>query len=454
MKSPLRPTLVRRVVLALVLAFVLAWLAVTGYFLLKTYWGMKTDPGLLQIGRVLKEELARIERDERAVAAIESTARQYNSLRRQDPDMIGDLLFQLRDLAGRELYSSAEVHGQSLEGASDRVVDVRLHGHPYWLYQGSSERWRVWIAEPSVGSSWFVANIEGFLGAPFLVAFPFLLLPVWFAVSRGLKPLRALGDRIAQRHAGDLSPLGLAPRYAELAPLVAALDALLDQLRARVQRERAFVQDAAHELRTPLAVISAQAHVLARSSDPGERELAAGHLQQSVARTSHVVAQLLDLATIDAQPVLRASKADVAELARSMIAQAADAAASRGIRLSLDAQDAIPACLSVPLFDTVLRNLLDNAIKYADAGSEVAVGLREGGGVLTLAVADRGPGIPPGERDLVFQRFYRGAGATARGAGLGLPIVREACRRMGGEISLRANPDAPGCLFEVTLPAG
>lgn len=451
MSTLFRPTLVRRIVASLLLAFALAWCAVAVYTYLGFRAGLQTNAGLQQLGRGLLDALSDIDRHELAANAAQVTARQFNAARRQGGELPGDLLFQLRTSDGREIFASPEITGAVLHGQPEHVVDATLNGQAYWLFAGQSGRWQLWVAEPQVGTQWVLRWVFDSLALPFLVAFPFVLIPVWIAAARGLGPLRSLGRSIAQRRTGDLSPLGVAPRYAELTPLVTALDAMLLQLRGTVARERSFVHDAAHELRTPLAVISAQAHVVSRTVDPHEREQATLNLQQAVARGSHLVQQLLELATLDGAANAPAQVVDVADLTRQHLAQAMSPATGANVELILEAPDSLTLALPVNLYESVLRNLLDNAVKYAGGAGEVTLTLVLLDGALRLMVADRGPGIPANEHALVFERFYRRTDASASGTGLGLAIVRQACLRIGGSIALH-DCGGGGCLFVATMP--
>lgn len=452
MKRLLRPTLVRRIVSALLIAFVLAWCAVAAHTYLGFRARLQSNTGLQQAGRGLSNALADIRRDDLAASAVQITAQQLNATRRHGGQLPGDLLFQLRSAQGRVLFTSPEIGDASLRGKSDHVVDISLNGQAYWLFAGHPGPWQLWMAEPQVSTQWVLRWVFDSLALPFLVAFPFALIPVWVAAARGLGPLRSLGRAIAQRRTGDLSPLGFAPRYAELAPLVTALDAMLLQLRGTVARERSFVHDAAHELRTPLAVISAQAHVMSRTVDPHEREQATLNLQQAVARGSHLVQQLLELATLDGAANAPAQVVDVADLTRQHLAQAMSHATGQNVELILEAPDSLTLALPVNLYESVLRNLLDNAVKYAGGAGEVTLTLVLLDGALQLTVADRGPGIPASEHALVFERFYRGTDAPASGTGLGLAIVRQACLRVGGSIALHDRRSG-GCSFVATMPA-
>ena len=453
MKGLLRRTLVRRVVAALLLAIGLAWIAVAAYMYADVRVSMRPNSGLHMVGRALHTALLNMDSGDLAGAVVRANGEVFNSLRLQSGTLPGSLLYQLRDSQGVLVYASPELADLLLEGEADQVVERSILGTDYWLYRGQSMHWTLWIAEPRVKTPLILGWIGKSLAMPFLIALPFLLIPVWIAVTQGLKPLRELAARIAKRSPHDLSPLGVAPRHAELAPLVGAMEGLLAQLRSSAQRERAFVHDAAHELRTPLGVISAQAYVLMRSTQAVDQQQAAHHLQHAINRAAHLVQQLLELASLDVTRQHAVQSCDVASVARSLLAQAALAASAKHIDLELDAPDQLLFGLDQQLLETVLRNLLDNAVKYVDPGGQVTVSLKRLRAQLLLSVADNGPGIAPTDRDRVFERFYRGSGAHEQtGTGLGLAIVQRACEQMGGSVLLDSNADGQGCQFRVTIP--
>jgi two-component system sensor histidine kinase QseC len=258
---------------------------------------------------------------------------------------------------------------------------------------------------------------------------------------------------VAVRDAADLSPLGVTARHAELKPLVASFDSLLAQLRAHVQRERAFVQDAAHELRTPMAAIAAQAHVLTHTPDEGDRREAGAALDHALERASHLSRQLLDLAALDDTHPRAAQPADLVVLTQNVLASAAPQALALGLELSLDAPERLPCVIDRVAFESVLQNLVDNALRYVPADGRVAVALREAEGRAWLSVADDGPGIPCDQRERAFERFWRGeAQADVAGSGLGLAIVRQAAGRLGGHVRIEDGIDGRGVAFVLSLP--
>ncbi len=451
------PTLVRRSVASVMAAFVLVWAVLLGYNYLKYKQAITYDPGMLKYGDAVLESLAGITDPSHAAAAVASTDHWTNIRRRQIGLLPGALMHELRDSAsGQVVYAASGLQGMDLpppqHNASPSLTDATVQGQPYRIYAGQDARWTLRILEPKRADADYLHYNGRYLVPYLLLAAPFVLLPVWLSVRNGLRPLQQLAQRIAQRSSDDLQPVGFGARHRELKPLEQSLDALLARLRQKVERERAFVQDAAHEIRTPLAVITAQAHVMARSQSAGERTEAQAHLEQAIARTSHLAQQLLDLAALDEaqRPVPR--DMDVAQWLRAALALAAPGAMAQQIELSLDAPDSLPARLDATALESAVHNLIDNAVRYARAGGSVAVGLRCEGGTLHLSVQDDGPGIALAERAKVFERFYRGVGHAATGSGLGLAIVRQAVRRMDGQVHLGEGLNGQGVGFFVSIP--
>lgn len=449
----LRPTLARRLVLTLLMAFGVIWIVLIAFY----YW---QETGQANIerdqrvrGDIVTAALAKADNAEQARAAIALYSELFNhGLRHAGAP--GYFLMQLEDRQGRRLFMSPEGGATSLRGIAGKVSDQLVNGQRYRVYRGETAKWTVLIGEPGLDGGWLLARLGSNLGMSMLISFPLVLLPVWFAVSRGLRPLRRLSDTIAARGPDDLSPLGCDAGYAELKPVAAALDHLLARLRSKIAREHAFVEDAAHELRTPMAVISAQVHVLEKADGPDERRVAGQHLEHAVARASHLVQQLLDLARIDSGATSSGAAAvDVAQLVRHEMAVAAPDAMASDIELSLEAPDALPYRLESHAFQSIVQNLLGNALRYVEHGGQVAVSLAAQDGVLVLAVADNGPGIAEHEQALVFERFYRVAGNDRSGSGLGLAIVAQAVKRLHGTVRLTAGIDGRGCTFIVELGA-
>ncbi|MBB3180623.1 ATP-binding protein [Variovorax sp. Sphag1AA] len=454
MKALFRRTIVQRVFLALLMAFVLVWAALLAYIYLEFRQALAVDQGLKRVGRALTAAMEDLGGDDDKVRIlINATATEYKMLRLSgNPE--GSLLLQL-DRGGDRLFASPALGSQVLSGEARQVVNQQINGIAYWVYRSEAGPWTLHMAEPEITGAWVLERNARRVLPYLLLAFPIVLLPIWFAVTLGLRPLRVLADRLARRGATDLSPIGLDPRYEELKPLVAALEDMLRQLRDQVARERAFVHDAAHELRTPMAVIAAQAHALTGAPNDDERNRAQTQLELAIARASHLTQQLLELASLDESAHAQRKRIDVTQLARQLLAQVAPRAMARGIDLDLEAPDSLVADIEVQAFQSILENLVDNAIQYARDGTRIAVTLRsDDEGALRLSVEDDGPGIGESERERVFERFHRGAGHESPGSGLGLAIVKQATHRNGGRVDLTAGLGQRGAGFHVWLPVG
>lgn len=450
-----QPTLARRVTLALLLAFALVWIVLLARQFYVDTDQDAIDANLQALGANLLASIAPIDNAGEARAVVASTATLINNAYRK-AGVPGAMLMELRAADGRRLFFSPEGGRGTLHGTPERVAGAAVNGQRFRVYLGQGARWTLLVASPQLDTAWILRSMAGGLTTDMLIAFPFVLLPIWFAVGRGLRPLRQLSASIADRGTDDLAPLGFDAKYAELRPLAAALDNLLDRLRERLAREQGFVQDAAHELRTPLAVISAQAHVLEMTREDAQRADAGRRMDGAIARASHLVEQLLTLARMDSRQVAEPGELDVAQLLRHELALLAPLAIARDIDLSLEAPDALPYRLDVHAFQSIVHNLVNNALAYLPVGGQVQVALRSHGRNLVLAVADDGPGIAPGERCLAFERFWRGSGHDVPGAGLGLAIVREAAARLGGGVTLADGICGRGCGFTVMVgaPAG
>ena len=450
MKNWLRPTLTRRVIGALILAVGLLAAMVLVQDQLDLRHQMAVDPGVRQLARQLGAGLNELDDPQEAAKLMAGYSRYVNRQRHRSDLLPGDLLLQLYDRSGRLLYASAAADPIEHAGIGEQMLVGRRH----WTYREDGARWSLRLAEPAMTST----NLLGFasweLGKQLLLAFPLMLLPLWIAVHSGLKPLRRLTRRIDGLDADRrLAPLGLDLRYAELRPLGRAFDTLLQRLRERLAREQAFVHDAAHELRTPLAVIAMQAHVLVHAKDPEARADASAAMLDAIARSAHLSQQLLDLAALDQAVAAAPEMLDVAQLTGVMLAQQSGLARQRRIALSLDAPEHVPLDLDRAAFQSILQNLLDNALRYVPAGGRIEVRLvndvRDG---LRLSVADDGPGIAVADRDRVFDRFWRGSGHDLPGSGLGLAITRQAAIRLGGVVSLGVGLDGRGAGFELRVP--
>lgn len=288
---------------------------------------------------------------------------------------------------------------------------------------------------------------------PIVFSLPMLVLAVWGGVGRGLRPLQRLAGEVETRSAHQLDRFGRdngIPR--EVQPLVEALNDLLARLEEAFARERRFTADAAHELRTPLASLKTQAQVALRAKTDDDRRRALEAILAGVDRASHLVEQLLTLARLDPeQGPGETLPVALRPMAEEAVGLCMPLALEAQIDLGLGNTETLAVRGNPVALLVLLRNLIDNAVRYTPAGGQVEVTLRREGRRAIIAVADSGPGIPAAERQRVVERFYRGLGHDAQGCGLGLSIVLRIAEMHGGEVRL---DDAPlgGLLAEVLLP--
>ena len=262
------------------------------------------------------------------------------------------------------------------------------------------------------------------------------LLVVWFAVSAALRPLERLRSAVEERESDDLRPLPLVSVQRELRPLVQALNHFTERLRGQFERQAQFIADAAHELRTPLAVLKARLELGLRSDNPQTLRQTLEHAGQDTDRLTHLANQLLSLARIEngARAIAEgaAQLLDLSQLARDLGMAMAPLAHYRGVALALEADHPVWLRGEPTLLNELLSNLVDNALAHTPVGGNVILRVTS---AAVLEVEDDGPGIPHEDRERVFERFYRRNQQVA-GSGLGLAIVGEICRAHLAHISL------------------
>ena len=289
---------------------------------------------------------------------------------------------------------------------------------------------------------------------PIAIMMPILMLVVWWVVSGSLEPVARVRSQVAARQADDLSPVSEAGLPDEVLPLVHELNLLFGRVKTAFDAQQHFVADAAHELRTPLAALKLQALSLERADTGEAREVAIGRLTAGIERATRLVEQLLVLARQQASAASGAVSEPVAlaDLARRAVADMALAAQGKGIDLGVPRADEVAVAGQPDALMIMMRNLVDNAIKYTPPGGTVDVVVVKGGQGVSLSVEDSGPGIPADERERVFDRFYRIAGSEASGSGLGLAIIKAIAERHGAALVLGESERLGGLKVEVHFP--
>lgn len=278
---------------------------------------------------------------------------------------------------------------------------------------------------------------------PDLIGLPFLTLLLWWSIGWGLAPLSRMAEQIRNRDPHNLKPLPLYPLPQELGTIAGALNRLLERLRQLRVREKRFIADAAHELRTPLAVLDLHAQNALTADNAEDREESLHHLRSGVARSTRLVSQLLTLARLDPEeePLPELRHVNVLLETQETLAKLSPLAAERQQQLLLDADDQADWTMEEEpgAIETLVQNLVGNAIQHSPEQSTITITLEAAVLGITLMVDDQGPGIPVHERSRVVERFQR-AGPGA-GAGLGLSIVERLVKRHEGLLRLE---DAPG----------
>jgi len=296
-------------------------------------------------------------------------------------------------------------------------------------------------------------------GLPIALLLPLALLILWLIVSAASRSLRAVARDVASQDERRPTELSLARVPDEIAPLVQAFNQLLSRMRSAFATQRRFVQDAAHELRTPMAAIGLQIENLRAHVPAGEATERFNQLEAGVTRAQHLIEQLLSLSRQDApgRP-MPGEPVDIETLLRESVSQLMVLADAR--RVDIGFEGSIAPVVQAPAAElrSVFDNLIDNALRYAPEGGVVDVRLHEVDGHAVVDVLDNGPGIPASAIGRVFDRFFRVPGAPAGGSGLGLAIARTAAERHGLRIELRNRDEAeeggsPGLLARVHLPA-
>lgn len=346
-------------------------------------------------------------------------------------------------------------HASHLAGRDWRVFAARPNGSDAIVLIGELSYSRGEILQAVLRSSLL----------PLLVALPLLGLSVWWAVRLGLVPLDRLGRELAARDPAELAPIRLDDAPAELLPLIQALNGLFDRTTALLASERRFTADAAHELRTPIAGIRAQAQAALAVADPAARRHALQATLAGCDRATRLVQQLLTLARLEAEPLARQGLADLVVLARDEVVEIASTAFDEGQELQLEAPEE-EGWLQVrgepTLLAVLLRNLIDNALRYSPRGATVRVSVlpdlaTEGDTDdaprrVRLVVEDSGPGLPPEHLLRLGERFFRALGNDRPGSGLGWSIVRRIALALHLEVTVDLSPDLGGLRVQVGMP--
>jgi len=449
------PSLMRRLMLAQMLLLALLW-AVTAAFLI---YDSARDEAILKFDTVYdafltvadsladqpakrKEALGKLDRTMRENAGLDGAAELAPT-------------FYVQGRNGQVMYRSPLLPPGVHNTVLDRIETVQLDGRRWRArtVQAAHSGTRMTMVTPADSANVFLTlNSRGYLLLPLLISIPFLLLPAWLSIRMALRPWRSVSQEVAERGPQDLRPLAFTAKYRELKGMVDAINALMRRVSDSAQRERAFIADAAHELRTPLAAMRVNVEALqVQEGDARQRQLLDGILS-SGARATRLVSQLLGLMRSDATAGEEEEALSFDELVQERMAVLSGLAHARGIELELSGDCQLRMKGRKEGLVSLVDNLLENAIKYSPEHGTVHVNLRREDTTVVLRIADQGLGIAPELRERVFDRFFRDPRQTQSGSGLGLAIARAVAVQHGGEISLDAVDSGAGLLVTVRLP--
>ncbi|MBR7632957.1 sensor protein QseC [Janthinobacterium sp. MP5059B] len=448
-----RPTLVRRLMMAQMLMLTVLWSLAVAYVLFEgTSEASTVSRGVLHAIISVADNLAeQPQRQEQSLRAIDEALREEFEMG-QVPELAPRILVWRE---GKLVYKSPAAPSGIRSAGPEQMEVVYIKGQAWRSRSLAEGTTRVTVLE--VGGAWqfFVTiNSRGYYLLPLLISLPFLLVPAWLSIRLAMRPWRKVAQEVAARGPQDLRPLAFKPPHGELAALVDNINALLQRVDASASRERSFIADATHELRTPLAAMRVNVEALqGQAHDARQQELLDGILN-SGNRAARLVGQLLQLTRSEVQAgggeLPRRQALDT--LLQDRLAALSGLAQAGDIELELQASVSLNVAGQRESLVSLIDNLVENAIKYSPRGSSVTVSLHAERGQAVLHVADQGPGIAPALYERVFDRFFRAPQQVQPGSGLGLSIVASVVRQHGGTIQLHRGNGGLGLLVEVRLP--
>lgn len=351
---------------------------------------------------------------------------------------------------------SANAPDTRLSPQDEGFSNVTVDGREWRVFSAwdAEHRYVVQVGERLEARDDIVAKIVKNLLVPLAIALPAVALLIWLGIRRAMRPLRSLNRQIEDRAPGNLAPVEIGKAPAEVAPLVGSLNRLFERVLASIENERRFTADAAHELRTPLAALQAQAQVARSSEDDAERRRALDKVIAGCDRASHLVAQLLTLARLEPHD-FRAERTscELRSALRRTISELAPTAFDKEIEIELDDGPTVTILGDARLLDVLFRNLIDNAVRYSPRRSIVHVGIEKNRHAVSVIVTDEGPGIPIAEREKLGRRFHRLMGSDVTGTGLGLSIAQRIAQLHGGSIAFEEAAAGAGLAVKVVFPS-
>lgn len=451
---------IRRSLLLILMPFVIGtWIiaAILSYYDTKQDVSHILDAQLAQSGQVLlalsmhelvEQRLLSEEND----SVTETVSKKFWE---HDQEILSKISFQVwlnNDiLAMRSEEAPMQPMAKIDNGFQDSIID-----DANWrIYSSASEDGliRIFVGIQSDLQNTLANSVVRKIMIPFLISMPFFAFFVWRSVDTSMLPLQNMAKQLRRRKANDLSPLDDYKIPREVRPITAAINQLFLHMKTAYDTEKRFTSDAAHELRTPLAALKTHAEIALGADNEEEQQKALRKVVQGVNRATRLVEQLLTLARLDPDTgFTNIRRFDLFIAAENVLSDLAMTAIDKNIEISLSGTRGKFVAANADAIGVLMRNLIDNAIRYTPRGGEVEVQISRNEDSILLRVADSGPGIPEEERGKVFNRFYRSLGTKESGSGLGLSIVTRIVDLHHLSISLGTSKMG-GAQFDVIFPA-
>ena len=355
------------------------------------------------------------------------------------------LVFQIWDRNGKLRLRSENAPLKVMTSQTSGLQDIRIYDAQVRVLAITAPDGKLMV---QVGQNLDIrrenaSEILQLLAYVLVLSFPILLWLISRSLNQGTASLNALSDKIAHRTEHDLSPIQSDNIPTEISGIVNALNTLMSRVQSALGRERQFISDAAHELRTPLAGIKAHAQLAMKIPEQQQKSLI--RIVEGVDRTTRLANQLLTLSGVDSMERLdNAGPIDVAALISTLLDDLDHDISGKSIAVKREIETSEPLHGNEDLLYILLRNLIDNAVRYTPAHSEILLSYLRQGDTLHFTVIDEGPGIDASQRERVFDRFYRDIENDVQGSGLGLAIAAKIATLHQAEIVLAATPGATG----------
>lgn len=472
-----RPRSIRRFLLSGILALVSASLAVSaliGYLEASHEMEELFDARLAQSARITNQLLGRYLEQNGELPANGTVYQEWEqsnpepwqkdksfNLRGEDRELTPfgheferNLYFQLLSEQGGILLRSPSAPSQPLGALAPGFNSVTKDNHEwrtFTLYNQDAETWLI-VAERDDERSELASKMATLTMLPLLITLPFLLGLLWWLISRGLAPLRQLAQAIGERHPANLSPLTLKIRAQELTPLTNEINRLMHALADTIEREKQFTNEAAHELRTPLAVLRIHSENALAAEDAETRQHSLQKMLLALDRSDRLLRQLLTQARIDNQQGLELTELNLNQLLQGTLATLAPIALKKDQQLSLEGTEQLTVMGQATLLELMFSNLIDNALRYTQAQGEIVVEACQEGHRVRVDIRDNGPGIPTAALSRLCERFFRVNPQQGDGVGLGMAIVSRIAQLHGADLDIHNRPEG-GLEVSVLLPA-